>query len=141
MRDLKLHLALRSNAKAPRRVRADLDRLDAPELEVLLQCLRTELKEPIRIFGHRVYIDGEWRALPDSTSFKLVRIPEIIDALKTPAERAGCALEVGARLRVLKAREAIDLSDIPEVPPAVLPRGLSEGAETRRAQGPGHPPH
>jgi hypothetical protein len=85
-------------------VRADLDRLDAPELEVLLECLGTELKEPIKIFGHRVYIDGEWQALPDSTSFKLVRIPEIIDALKTPAERAGCALEVGARLRVLKAR-------------------------------------
>jgi uncharacterized protein (DUF362 family) len=104
MRDLKLRLAVRSNAKAPRRVRADLDRLDAPELEVLLECLRTELKEPIRIFGHRVYIDGEWRALPDSTSFKLVRIPEIIDALKTPAERTGCALEVGARLRVLRAR-------------------------------------
>jgi hypothetical protein len=101
MRDLKLRLAVRSSAKAPRRVRAGLDRLEAPELEVLLECLRTELKEPIKIFGHRVYIDGEWRALPDSTSFKLVRIPEIIDALKTPAERAGCALEVEARLRVL----------------------------------------
>lgn len=101
--DLKLRWKIRSETKASRRVRLDLDRLDAPELEVLLECLKSESTEPPKIYGHKLTSHGRWYLLPDSTFSRLVRIPEIIEALKTDYERATCAREVEARLKVLKA--------------------------------------
>lgn len=103
-KDIKLRLAVRGGAKAPRRVRFALDRLHAPELEVLLDCLTVDSTVPPEIFGHKVQANGRWYLLPDSTFSRLVRIPEIIEALKTSHERSGCAREVASRLRVLKAQ-------------------------------------
>ncbi|MBI9084206.1 MAG: DUF362 domain-containing protein [Desulfobacterales bacterium] len=102
VKDIKLRLAIRGEARAPRRVRSGLDRLDAPELEVLLDCLNVESALPPKIFGHKVQANGRWYLLPDSTFSRLVRIPEIIEMLKTSQERSGCAREVAARLKVLK---------------------------------------
>lgn len=104
--DMKLRWKIRSEMKAPRRIRLKLDRLDAPELEVLLECLKSESAEPPRIYGHKLTSHGRWYLLPDSTFSRLVRIPEIIEALKTDSERLECAREVEARLKVLKARIA-----------------------------------
>ncbi len=101
--DMKLRRAVKGNAKAPRRVRSDLDRLDAPELEVLLKCLKSDTKKVPTIYGHKVKANGKWYLLPDSTYSRLVRIPEIIEALSTPSEWSGCTQEIEARLRVLKA--------------------------------------
>lgn len=104
-RDLKLRWMVRADATAPRRVRAALDRLEAPELQVLLACLRSKSKKAPRVYGHRVHAGGRWYVLPDSTSFRLARIPEIIETLGETDERAGCAREVAARLRALGAGE------------------------------------
>jgi len=100
--DMKLRRAVNGDAKAPRQVRSDLDRLDAPELGVLLECLKSDTKETPKIYGHKVKANGKWYLLPDSTFSRLVRIPEIIEALKTPLERSGCAREVEERLSALK---------------------------------------
>lgn len=104
--DMKIRWKIKSEKKAPRRVRSDLDRFGAPELEVLLECLKTDSTEPPRIYGHKLNSHGRWYLLPDSTFSRLVRIPEIIKALKTDSERSDCAHEVEARLRILKARIA-----------------------------------
>ncbi len=101
--DLKLRRAVGADGTAPRRLRAELDRLGTPELEVLLACLRSESKNPPRIYGHKVHSGNKWYLCPDSTYFKLVRIPEIAESLKTPSEKAGCIREVEARIRVIKA--------------------------------------
>jgi len=101
--DMKLRRAVKDDAKAPKRVRSDLDRLDAPELELLLECMKSDIKETPKIYGHKVKANGKWYLLPDSTFSRLVRIPEIIAALKTPSEQAGCIREAEARLRVLEA--------------------------------------
>ncbi|MFC1888613.1 DUF362 domain-containing protein [Thermodesulfobacteriota bacterium] len=104
--DMKLRWQVRSTMKAPRRVRSNLGRLDAPELEVLLECLQSGSTEPPRIYGHKLNAHGKWFILPGSTFSRLVRIPEIIEALKTESERSDCTHEVEARLGVLKARLA-----------------------------------
>ncbi len=101
-RDLKLHRAVMGGPKAPGRVRKELDRLDAGELELLLACLRSDVKESPRIYGHRVRAAGKWHSLPDSTFSRLVRVPEILAALKSDSERERCAGEVEARIRALK---------------------------------------
>lgn len=104
--DLALRRKINVHGRAPERVRADLDRLDAPELEVLLECLRKGIGEdiaaPPKIYGHKVHANNRWFLLPDSTFSRLVRIPEIIESLKTPAELSCCTGEVEARLQVLK---------------------------------------
>lgn len=102
--DMKLRRAVKDDAKAPKRVRSDLDRLDAPELELLLECMKSDIKETPKIYGHKVKANGKWYLLPDSTFSRLVRIPEIIEALNTPSEQSGCIREVEARLRVLEAQ-------------------------------------
>lgn len=100
-RDYALRWRISSPRKAPASVRSELDRLDAPELEVLLDCLESEGSEPVRIYGHRLTKNGKWYELPDSTFSRLVRIPEIIETLKTSKEVSDCACEVKARLQVL----------------------------------------
>lgn len=102
-RDWSLRRKIKPFGTAPPEVRADLDRLGAPELEVLLECLRSGPVEPPRVYGHKVYANEKWFLLPDSTFSKLVRIPEIIAALSTQTAFSNCAREVEARLRVLKA--------------------------------------
>ena len=101
--DLKLRRAVRVDATAPGRVRCDLDRLDAPELDVLRACLDSDTGEVPKIYGHKIKANGKWYLLPDSTYSRLVRIPEIIERLKTSSERSGCLREIEARLRVLNA--------------------------------------
>jgi len=101
--DMKLRWGIRSETRAPRRVRSNLDSLDTPELEILLECLKSDSREVPRIYGHKVHTKGKWYPLPDSTFSKLVRIPEIIEALKTNSERSDCACEINARIRILKA--------------------------------------
>jgi len=103
IKDLRLRKAVGTTAQAPRRIRAALDRLGAPELDLLLDCLQAPAGQPLSIYGHRIRANGRWYHLPDSTFSRLVRLPEIIDALRTPAERAACAREVQARLRILTA--------------------------------------
>ncbi|MCP4138630.1 MAG: DUF362 domain-containing protein [bacterium] len=100
-RDLKLRLAIKPGTKAPSRVRSHLDRLDIPELEVLLECLASGSAEPPRIYGHKIKANGKLYQLPGSTFSRLVRIPEIIEKLKTAAEKTNCAREIEARLEVL----------------------------------------
>lgn len=100
--DLKLRFAIRSGAKAPRRIRANLDRLEAPELELLLDCLMSDSDTPINIYGHRVNACDKWYEFPDSTFSRLVRVPEIISSLKTPEQRSNCAEEIQRRLNALK---------------------------------------
>ena len=104
--DLRLRRKIGSGPKTPRRVRSALDRLDPPELEVLLECLKSDSTEPPRIYGHKLYSHGKWYLLPDSTFSRLVRIPEILEALKTDSERSDSIHEVEARLRVLETRPA-----------------------------------
>ena len=101
MKDLKLRSAIQKDATAPRKIRGELDRLDAPELQILLSCLRSESSVKPRIYGHRVEHNGKWYTLPDSTFSKLVRIPEIMESLKGSKETLNCAREVEARLKVL----------------------------------------
>ena len=101
--DMKLRRKIGSEIKAPRRVRSNLDRLDAPELEVLLECLKSDSTELPRIYGHKLNSQGRWYLLPDSTFSSLVRIPEVIETLKTDSERLHCAHEIEERLRVLNA--------------------------------------
>jgi hypothetical protein len=103
-KDLSLRRKINAHGRAPARVRADLDRLDAPELEVLLECLRANTDASPKIYGHKVHANNKWFLLPDSTFSRLVRIPEIIETLKTPAERSCCTGEVEARLQALKQR-------------------------------------
>lgn len=102
--DLKLRWEIKADLKAPGRVRSNLDRLDSPELEVLLECLKSDSTEPPRIYGHKLNSDKKWYMLPDSTFSRLVRIPEIIESLETHSERSNCAHKIEARLRVLKTR-------------------------------------
>lgn len=102
-RDMKLRRAVKGDAIAPKQVRPALDRLDVPELELLLECLESDSNEVPAIYGHKVKANGKWYPLPDSTFSRLVRIPEIIEALAAPDDRSACAREVKARLRVLKA--------------------------------------
>ena len=102
-KDLRLRRAIREKGQAPRRVRADLDRLDLPELTVLLDCLESDPTQIPEIYGHKLRAGGRWFALPDSTFSRLVRIPEILAALNDSAERDCCAGEVRARMEVLSA--------------------------------------
>ncbi len=100
--DMKLRWRIRSEKHVSRRVRSNLDRLNTPELEILLECLKSDSREVPRIYGHKVYAHGKWYHLPDSTFSRLVRIPEIIESLKTASERFNCVCEIEARIRVLK---------------------------------------
>ncbi|MDD9305005.1 MAG: DUF362 domain-containing protein [Desulfobacter sp.] len=104
-KDFCLRWKIKSRGTAPKRVRADLDRLDAPELELLLECLSSGSAGSPQIYGHKVYANKKWFLLPDSTFSRLVRIPEIIEALKTPSERSDCAGEIQARLDILKQKK------------------------------------
>ncbi len=103
--DLKLRWKIKSEKKAPRRVRVNLDRLELQELELLLECLNSNLNESPKIYGHKVNSHGKWFNLPDSTFSKLVRIPEIIDSLKEESEISNCKSEVKSRIKVLKGIE------------------------------------
>lgn len=103
IKDLSLRRKVKPCPMAPKSVGADLDRLDAPELAVLLACLGSASTGSVKIYGHRLLADKRWFVLPDSTFSRLVRIPEIIDALNTPSERADCARQVEARLRILES--------------------------------------
>ena len=102
MKDMKLRISILTKKKAPRRVRSSLDRLDAPELEVLLDCLKSDSLEAPVVFGYKVLHHDSWYMLPDSTFSRLVRIPEIIEKLQNASERSDCIREVEARLGVLK---------------------------------------
>jgi hypothetical protein len=68
-----------------------LDRLDAPELQVVAEALRSSPPAEVAVYGHRVLINGAVRELPRSTSFKLFRIPEILALASTPALRTALA--------------------------------------------------
>lgn len=103
LKDWRLHRAVRSAAKTPPRIRADLDRLDAPELELLLACVQSEADQTVKIYGHKVRANGQWHLMPNSTYAKLVRIPEIMAALKTPPQREACIQEITARLSFLQS--------------------------------------
>jgi hypothetical protein len=102
LKDLRLRRAIKAAPKAPRKVRGKLDRLDSPELELLLECLLADADHLPAIYGHKIKAHGKWYQLPDSTFAKLVRIPEIIAALKTPLERQDCIQEIKARLAHLQ---------------------------------------
>jgi hypothetical protein len=101
IQDLRLRRKIKPCKTAPKKIRADLDRLDAPELEILLECLKPGSLALPKIYGHKVVVNGKWVFLPDSTFSRLVRIPEIIESLNTPKEFSDCAEEITARLRVL----------------------------------------
>ena len=101
IQDLRLRRKIKPCKTAPKKIRADLDRLDAPELEILLECLKPGSLALPKIYGHKVAVNGKWVFLPDSTFSRLVRIPEIIESLNTPKEFSDCAEEIMARLRVL----------------------------------------
>lgn len=101
VKDLILNWKIKKNRMAPKRVRSCLDRLDLPELELLLDCLESKEKNIPKIYGHKVRANGKWYDLPHSFFSKLVRIPQIIQALDTPEDFAHCAREVAARIQVL----------------------------------------
>lgn len=113
-RDYRLRWQIRSAQTAPRRIRKELDRLDTPELTLLKECLESNNDEQPQIFGHNIKANGAWYALPDSTFSRLVRIPEIVDALKTPEEMTRCIEEIKARLVVLKKNARIDGQPFPQ---------------------------
>ena len=102
-KDLRLRRAIKTAPKAPRKVRGELDRLDSPELVMLLECLLVDADHPPAIYGHKLRAHGKWYQLPDSTFAKLVRIPEIIAALKTPPQREACIQEIKTRLAYLQS--------------------------------------
>jgi uncharacterized protein (DUF362 family) len=99
-KDLSRRRKIKISGILPNRVRADLDRLDAPELKVLLECLEAPIKTSPRIYGHKVHAAGKWFSLPDSTFSRLVRIAEIMEALKTAQDQSKCIAEVKARLKI-----------------------------------------
>ena len=105
LKDLHLRRAIGDAAVAPQKVRDDLERLVGPELKLLGECLQADSQTPPAIYGHKVRALGKWHLFPDSTFSRLVRIPEILAALKTRPERANCLREVEARLKTLKGNQ------------------------------------
>jgi hypothetical protein len=105
VRDFSLRREIAPMGTAPRKVRKDLDRLDLPELSVLLECMKAGPGSKPRIYGHKVHACGKWFTLPDSTYSRLVRIPEIVEKLRTPEDFFDCADDVAARIRVLKHKK------------------------------------
>ena len=101
LRDLRLRRAIGDDAVAPKRVRANLERLDRTELELLRESLQANSGKLPQIYGHKVRAHGKWHLLPDSNFSRLVRIPEIIAALQNPQEKADCLKEIEARLKIL----------------------------------------
>lgn len=100
-KDLTLRRKIKNSSTLPYKIRADLDRLGAPELEVLLECLESPIKTIPKIYGHKVNAAGKWFSLPDSTFSRLVRIAEIMEALKKTKDHSNCLIEVKARLNML----------------------------------------
>ena len=101
-KDLSLRRKIKTAGSLPKAVRLDLDRLDVPELEVLLACLQSQPEDIPKIYGHKLYAAGKWFLLPDSTFSRVVRIPEIMEHVTTEKLKRACIEEVEARLSVLR---------------------------------------